>query len=122
MQLLRHHHVVELSDSKTKSQLAKWFELRSLFRRLRTHELSLDVHATMWSRWRRQMSDQMCVECTRAMSRIDMSVAKVFDDESDRRLPAPQEEIDKYMVIVPDCNDNDIFEDEPLTKRFRDDH
>ena len=68
------------------------------------------------------MGDHMCVEWTRAMSRIDMSEAKVFEDESERRLPASQEEIDKYMIIVPDCNDNDIFEDEPLAKPFRDDH
>ena len=63
----------------------------------------------------------MCVEWTRAMGRIDMSVANVFEDESERRSPASQEEVDKYMVVIPDCNDDDIFDDEPLTKRFRDD-
>ena len=71
----------------------------------------LDVHATMWARWRRLMSDHMCVEWTRAMGRIDMSVAEVFEDESERQLHASQEEIDKYMVVVPDCSDNDILED-----------
>ena len=80
----------------------------------------IDVHATMWARWRRLMSDHMCVEWTRAMGRIDRSVAKVFEDESERRLPS-QEEIDTYMIVVPMCNDNDVLEDEPLTKRFKDD-
>ena len=55
------------------------------------------------------------------MSRNDMSVAKVFEDDSEGRLPASQEEIDKYMVVVPECNDSDVLEDEPLTKRFKDD-
>ena len=63
----------------------------------------------------------MCVEWTRAMGRIDMSVAKVFEDESERRSPASQEEIDRYIVVTPDCNDNDLFDDEPLAQRFRDD-
>ena len=56
----------------------------------------LDVHATMWARWRRLMSDHMCVEWTRAMGRIDMSVAKVFEDESERQLRASQEDRQIY--------------------------
>ena len=91
-------------------------------RKIETSRASgLDVHATTWSRWRRLMSDQMCVEWTRAMGRIDMSVKNVLVAESERGLPS-QEEIDMHMTIASDCNDNDIFEDEPLTKRFRDDH
>ena len=63
----------------------------------------------------------MCVEWIRAMGRIDMSVKEVLVAESERGLPS-QEEIDMHMTIAPDCSDNDIFEDEPLTKRFRDSH
>ena len=62
--------------------------------------LGLDVHATMWSRWRRLMSNQVCFEWTRAMSRIDMSVAKVFEDESERRLPASQEAFPTAMITT----------------------
>ena len=45
-----------------------------------------DIHATMWSGWRRLMTDQMSVEWTRSMMRINESVAAVFARERASRL------------------------------------
>ena len=68
----------------------------------------LDGFAPSWSGWRRLMSDQMCMEWTRSMSRTGHSVRDVLESE----VPSQEEIIDP---LSPTCGDEDI--DTPLAKR-----
>jgi len=61
----------------------------------------IDVHATMWSGWRRLMTDHMNVAWMRSMQRIGHSVAAVFDREKAAGLCTSDDS-------VPACSDDDI--------------
>ena len=61
----------------------------------------IDVHATMWSGWRRLMTDHMSMTWMRSMQRIGESVAAVFEREKTAGLSTGDDP-------VPTCSDEDI--------------
>jgi hypothetical protein len=73
----------------------------------------IDVHATMWSGWRRLMTDHMSMTWMRSMQRIGESVAAVFEREKTAGLSTGDDP-------VPTCSDEDITCDRPLLTAQRD--
>jgi len=73
----------------------------------------IDVHATMWSGWRRLMTDHMSMTWMRSMQRIGESVAAVFEREKTAGLSTGDDP-------VPTCSDDDMTCDRPLLTAQRD--
>ena len=72
----------------------------------------IDVHATMWSGWRRLMTDHMSMAWMRSMQRIGESVAAVFEREKTAGLSTGDDP-------VPACSDDDIYATDPIDSATR---
>ena len=84
-------------------------ERRNMVPRRIPNAQGMDIHATMWSGWRCQMTDQMSVEWMRFMMRINESVAAVFARERNSRSERGDALIrSSGDALRPLCSDDDI--------------